>query len=195
MKLVGTFSRKNISKSDENYGFTLVELLIVIVIIAILAAITIVAYNGIQGRARDSARSQALQQVESALAMYYTDNGQYPTSGGSTIAGITSWNTTADASWGTLAAALQPYMSKLPTDPIATQNANVLTAPSAYDFAYFSNSNGTYCNSGKNQMYIIVYRLEASTPPWSSGSTCSGTALGPYGSTASNTGNYYMISG
>ena len=33
-------------------GFTIVELLIVIVVIGILAAITIVAYNGIQSRAR-----------------------------------------------------------------------------------------------------------------------------------------------
>ena len=38
----------------KNTGFTIVELLIVIVIIGILAAITIVAYNGIQNRANDT---------------------------------------------------------------------------------------------------------------------------------------------
>ncbi len=38
----------------QQRGFTIVELLIVVVVIAILAAITIVAYNGIQNRARDS---------------------------------------------------------------------------------------------------------------------------------------------
>lgn len=195
MKVMGSFLQKAPLKRGNQRGFTLVELLIVIVIIAILAAITIVAYNGIQARARDAARVQALQQVETALAAYYTDNGQYPVSGGSTITGITSWNTTADASWNTLATALQPYVSTLPTDPNATAGANVLSNAAAYDFAYFSNSAGAYCNSGKNQMYLIVYRLEASAPPLSSGSACTGTALGPYGSTATKTGNYYMISG
>jgi prepilin-type N-terminal cleavage/methylation domain-containing protein len=51
-------------------GFTIVELLIVIVVIAILAAITIVAYNGIQNRARLSAASQALSQGQKKIAAW-----------------------------------------------------------------------------------------------------------------------------
>lgn len=55
-------------------GFTIVELLIVIVVIAILAALTIVAYNGIQQRARDSVRKSDLAAIAKALKLYAVDN-------------------------------------------------------------------------------------------------------------------------
>ena len=61
------------------YGFTIVELLIVIVVIGILAAITIVAFNGIQGRARDAERSQDTAAIQKILELYYIDKGVYPT--------------------------------------------------------------------------------------------------------------------
>ena len=48
-------------------GFTIVELLIVIVVIAILAAITIVAYNGIQTRARNSKISSDIAMLQRAI--------------------------------------------------------------------------------------------------------------------------------
>lgn len=60
-------------------GFTIVELLIVVVVIAILAAITIVAYNGIQNRAKASAAQSAVSQVSKKIMAYAIQNGdQYP---------------------------------------------------------------------------------------------------------------------
>ena len=59
-------------------GFTIVELLIVIVVIAILAAISIVAFNGIQQRSRNTQTISAAKDYIKAVSMYAADNGSYP---------------------------------------------------------------------------------------------------------------------
>lgn len=59
-------------------GFTIVELLIVIVVIAVLAAITVVAYNGIKQRADNTARVAAAKDWYKIWQTYLTQNGQYP---------------------------------------------------------------------------------------------------------------------
>ena len=59
-------------------GFTIVELLIVIVVIAILAAITIAAYHGMQQDANNTKTKQAFASWIKALRLYKADNGQYP---------------------------------------------------------------------------------------------------------------------
>lgn len=70
-------------------GFTIVELLIVIIVIAILATISIVAYRGIQERARASEASAGLAQAKKKLELYKVDNTTYPTTGNLASAGIT----------------------------------------------------------------------------------------------------------
>ena len=65
---------RNTSKS----GFTIVELLIVVVVIAILAAITIVAYNGIQQRAQTSSLQTTVSQAARKIEVYKVQNGSYP---------------------------------------------------------------------------------------------------------------------
>lgn len=66
-------------RQDSRSGFTIVELLIVIVVIAILAAITIVAYNGIRQSAELSAlKSDLSQQMKNMAAYRVTNNETYP---------------------------------------------------------------------------------------------------------------------
>jgi len=65
--------------SKYRQGFTIVELLIVIVVIGILAAITIVAFNGVQNRAKVGAVQSALAQVNKKILAYaVTNSDQYP---------------------------------------------------------------------------------------------------------------------
>jgi prepilin-type N-terminal cleavage/methylation domain-containing protein len=60
-------------------GFTIVELLIVIVVIGILAAITLVAYNGVQARAYDTAVQNDLAGIKKKIELAKVDNNsQYP---------------------------------------------------------------------------------------------------------------------
>ena len=64
--------------TKKQRGFTIVELLIVIVVIGILAAITIVAYNNVNDKARASSAVSALDQAKKKLELYKAENGGYP---------------------------------------------------------------------------------------------------------------------
>ncbi len=65
---------------NKQPGFTIVELLIVIVIIAILATIVVVAYNGIKARAIDSSLKNDASNGATVLANDNTTTGTYPSS-------------------------------------------------------------------------------------------------------------------
>lgn len=97
----------------RNAGFTIVELLIVVVVIAILASITIMSYNGIQQQSRDSTRDEILQTLKKGLEMYAVDNnGQYPNACGN-YSGCNITN---------LASSLTPtYISTIPANPMPSR--------------------------------------------------------------------------
>lgn len=108
-------------------GFTIVELLIVIVVIGILAAITIVAYNGFQTRAENIKTVNSVAAYAKGLSLYSADKGIYPTGFGlpclgqapkcaNTTDGVMACfganQTVANSGFES---ALSPYASSLPT--------------------------------------------------------------------------------
>ena len=67
------------SSNEHRQGFTIVELLVVVVVIAILAAIAIVSYNGVTARATESTMRSDLQSNATAVEVDKVINGTYPT--------------------------------------------------------------------------------------------------------------------
>lgn len=146
--------------SAKTRGFTIVELLIVIVVIAILAAITIVAYNGMQQRARDGDRQSGVATIQKALEMYRLDNGGYPTCDGATYiaGGVRGSCNTTDPD---VVAALSPkYISRVPQDPRSTGDYRyfyVYGSKKATDVTYAADSSDNY---------IIGIRYESREGPY-----------------------------
>lgn len=67
-----------VSLKQKQSGFTIVELLIVIVIIGILATLVIVTFSGVQQKARDSERKTDINAVANVLEAFYANAGYYP---------------------------------------------------------------------------------------------------------------------
>ncbi len=95
-------------------GFTIVELLIVVVVIGILAAISIVAYAGVTDRSNNLRTEDAVAKFRKALIMYATENGQYPL-GGTTSACLGEAENYPSGCWNggistSFNAAIRPYL-------------------------------------------------------------------------------------
>ena len=64
---------------NNHRGFTIVELLVVIIVIAILASLTLVVYSGVQDRGRASVAQTDLANAKKKLIIYQARNGSFPT--------------------------------------------------------------------------------------------------------------------
>lgn len=96
-------------------GFTIVELLIVIVVIGILAAITIAAFNGIQDRAKFSQKRADLASINKAIKLYYADVGSYPISPSTPTPGGFVYQRMASTDDAFIPGLAPKYISKLPS--------------------------------------------------------------------------------
>lgn len=145
-------------------GFTLIELLIVIAIISILATLLMVNFVGIRQRARDGQRKSDLRQIQSALELYRSDLGSYPSS--STLANCPAVN---PVSFGNNPTCTSLYMQKVPTDPMGS--------------GYYNG--GAYYFSSTTTTYTISACIENTNDP-------QGTSTSP-GGTGCSTNFYYVL--
>lgn len=113
---------KELAKGKMSKGFTLIELMIVMVILGVLAAVGTTSFISSQKKSRDSTRKSSLKNIVTALELYYNDKGKYPGDDG--VGGMQGCgddiaptvcqpNTAFSDANGTI------YMERLPTDPLS----------------------------------------------------------------------------
>ena len=144
-------SIKGLAQKKRNQGFTIVELLIVIVVIGILALLVITTYSGIQAKARNAKRSTDIASLQTQLEAFFSQNGYYPS--------LTDMN---GAAW------LTAHMPSLdqnalidPSNPSSPPSKTLLAAPAAKSYSYkVTQSDGaTSCEA--NDTTCAQYTLTA----------------------------------
>lgn len=140
-----------ISLKRKEKGFTIVELLIVIVVIGILAAIVIVTFTGVQKKARDSERTTDVNNVYSQLEVFFADKTYYPT-----LAQLA----TSQAGRDTIG--LGSIKNDILTPPGATAVAVVASGTATNNYQYVVTPSGCD-NTGSNLCtgYVLTSTLEA----------------------------------
>lgn len=144
-------------------GFTLIELLVVIAIIGLLSTLAVVALTSARAKARDAKRISDVKQIQTALELYFADQGQkYPAGaniplgvgtnlvlcGGTTASGFQSAATDCQATGATT------FMGKVPKDP------NSADATTLCGGATVKNCNYAYASLGGDTSYAIQFALE-----------------------------------
>ena len=124
----------------KKHGFTLIELIVVIGIIAILATLGLSVFGGVQKKSRDAKRKSDLKEMQTALAQYYTDNGSYPSTAGAWRGSCPSCSYgsgyTDTGPTGYIPDLAPQYIQRLPHDPREGQAVNC--GPNATSYLYRS---------------------------------------------------------
>ncbi len=136
-----------ISLKRKESGFTIIELLIVIIVIGILATLVITTFSGIQRNARDRTREADVNALHSQIEYYYGQNGTYPT--------LANLN---DSTWRSTN--LKGLDSEALKDPKGTA-ATLVAAPAANGYAYVvTPANCDNASAGDCTAYVLTATYE-----------------------------------
>lgn len=139
----------------EDAGFTLVELLVVIVILGLLATVGIGSFSSAQMKSRDARRKADIKSTQNALEIYFSDKGQYPLGDGlGNMLGcgneqVCGWGGAWIDDNGTM------YMQQLPEDPKDGEYFYISDGEYYQIYAHLENERdpdaaGVYSNPGEN---------------------------------------------
>jgi len=142
-----------VSLKRKQQGFTIVELLIVIIVIGILATLVITTFTGIQQKARDTKRQTDINALQGQIEAYFAQNGFYPT--------LTNMNTPSFVS-----GQLKGLDSTALCDPSEkTSPCTLADNPAANVYAYHVRAadGTTTCDNSTNNcaQYTLTATLEA----------------------------------
>ena len=147
-------------KNFRSSAFTLIELMIVVVVVAILAGLVSFSAVAVQKASRDTARETNVKVISTALEKYYRKNGEYPS-----VAFMTSQDITAIKQKLDL---VSTHTLKLPLADDATKNSIVTSDPSSTRLLYLANTSdsakNTQCQTDVNGYcdgFTLQYKKEA----------------------------------
>jgi prepilin-type N-terminal cleavage/methylation domain-containing protein len=137
-------------------GFTIVELVVVIVVIGILAAISITSYTKTQVKARDTERESDIAAIQSGMETYYEKNGVYPNQQQLNTPGFLT------ATVGVAQAALTNPTDSAPNTTTGSVDWSITPAVNRYGFISYKADKSTPCTDSSSPCtnYVLTYRNE-----------------------------------